>query len=185
MDSTTRKGTNFNFTPRLYKVTIVKWISFMAFDGKHFFLSNVLMRKCWVLIMASSCWWPILRFILIGRFNLVCLVLTELMNCVLRRRFVTFPLHDLKGIDLSNENFFFFLSNVLIAHTVSTTVKSQAKDFPPLYGNVVMPSGLFLSVAKSPLGSQMAANSAVVRAFWMRLLAWLCLAFLLISLWIL
>ena len=114
MDSTTRIGTNFNFTPRLYKVTIVKWISFMAFDGKHFFLSNVLMRKCWVLIMASSCWWPILRFILIGRFNLVCLVLTELMNCVLRWRFVTFPLHDLKGIDLSNENFFFFLSNVLM-----------------------------------------------------------------------
>ena len=68
-----------------------------------------------------------------------------------------------------------------VAHTVSTTVKSQAKDFPPLYGNVVMPSGLFLSVAKSPLGSQMAANSAVVRAFWMRLLAWLCLAFLLIA----
>ena len=37
MDSTTRKGTNYKFTPRLYKVTIVKWISFMAFDGKHFF----------------------------------------------------------------------------------------------------------------------------------------------------
>ena len=68
-----------------------------------------------------------------------------------------------------------------VAHTVSTTVKSHAKDFPPLYGNVVMPSGLFLSVAKSPLGSQMAANSAVVKAFWMRLLAWLCLAFLLIA----
>ena len=68
-----------------------------------------------------------------------------------------------------------------VAHTVSTTVKSQAKDFPPLYGNVVMPSGLFLSVAKSPLGSQMAANYAVVKAFWMRLLAWLCLAFLLIA----
>ena len=112
MDSTTRKGTNFNFTPRLYKVTIVKWISFMAFDGKHFFLSNVLMRKCWVLIMASSCWWPILRFILVVRFNLVCLDLTELMNCVLRWRFVKFPLHDLKGIDLMKT--LFFLSNVLI-----------------------------------------------------------------------
>ena len=46
-----------------------------------FFLSNVLMRKCWVLIMASSCWWPILRFIFVVRFNLVCLYLTELMKC--------------------------------------------------------------------------------------------------------
>ena len=77
-----------------------------------FFQSNVLMRKCWVLIMASSCWWPILRFILIGRFNLVCLVLTELMNCVLRQRFVTdltvemtFPLHGLKSIDLTKTLF--------------------------------------------------------------------------------
>ena len=108
MDSTTRKGTNFNFTPRLYKVTIVKWISFMAFDGKHFFLSNVLMRKCWVLIMASSCWWPILRFILVVRFNLVCLDLPELM----RGRFVidlsvkmTFPRHGSKSIDLTKTFF--------------------------------------------------------------------------------
>ena len=117
MDSTTQKGTNFNFTPRLYKVTIVKWISFMAFDGKHFFLSNVLMRKCWVLIMASSCWWPILRFILVDRFNLVCLDLTELMNCVLRQRFttdlrieMTYQLHGLKSNDLTKK----ILSNVLM-----------------------------------------------------------------------
>ena len=82
-----------------------------------FFLSNVLMRKCWVLIMASSCWWPILRFILVDRFNLVCLDLTELMNCVLRQRFttdlrieMTYQLHGLKSNDLTKK----ILSNVLM-----------------------------------------------------------------------
>ncbi len=64
------------------------------------------------------------------------------------------------------------------AHVVSTQVKSQANGLPSLYGNVVMPSGRFLSVAKSPFGSEIAANSAVVSALWIRLLALLCLAFL-------